>query len=60
MTKEEIKIKVMMLKDKIPYPTYKTLLGQIEAGDLHGAYVGIRRLKGRLARKEGAYANRNR
>ena len=46
MTKEEIKIEVMRLKDKIPYPTYKTLLGQIEAGDLHGAYVGIRRLKG--------------
>lgn len=60
MTKEEIKREVMRLKDKIPYPTYKTLLGQIEAGDLHGAYVGISRLKRRLARKEAAYANRNR
>ena len=60
MTKEEIKREVMKLKDRIPYPTYKTLLGQIEAGDLHGAYVGISRIKGRLARKEAAYANRNR
>lgn len=60
MTKEELRMEVETLKNKIPIQTYRALLGQIRAGDLHGAEIGIMRLKRRLARKEAAYADRDR
>lgn len=36
------------LKGKIPRNTYKTILGQLNAGDIKGATVGIKRLKEKL------------
>ena len=60
MTKEELRMEVETLKNKIPIQTYRALLGQIRAGDLNGAEIGIMRLRKRLARKEAAYANRDR
>lgn len=48
---------VNTIKHKIPWQTYKSILGQIRKGDLDGAAVGIGRLKRRIARKEAAYAN---
>ena len=33
------------LKNKIPKNTYKTILGQLKAGDYKGAVKGIERLK---------------
>ena len=36
---------LLELKNKIPKQTYKTILGQIKAGDLKGALKGIERLK---------------
>ena len=51
---------VKMIKHKIPWQTYKTLIGQIRAGDLNGAEVGIGRLKRKIARKEAGYAHSNR
>lgn len=36
------------LKGKIPYNTYRTILGQINAGDTRGAETGIKRLKEKL------------
>ena len=48
------------LKRKIPIQTYRTIIGQIRAGDVNGAAVGINRLKVKIAREEAAYANRSR
>ncbi len=45
------------IKHKIPWQTYRTIIGQMRAGDLGGATVGIERLKRRIAR-EAAYENR--
>ena len=42
------------IKWKIPRQTYKTIIGQIKAGDIGGATVGIERLKRRIAREEAA------
>lgn len=36
------------LKREIPYNTYKTILGQLNAGDIKGAETGIKRLKEKL------------
>lgn len=49
-----------MIKRQIPWQTYKTIIGQIKAGDLGGAEVGIGRLKRRIAREECSYAHSNR
>ena len=43
-----------MIKWQIPRQTYKTIIGQIKAGDIGGATVGIERLKRRIAREEAA------
>lgn len=40
--------KVQSLKGKIPRNTYKTILGQIKAGDVKGAETGIKRIKEKL------------
>lgn len=36
------------LKRKIPRNTYKTILGQLNAGDVIGAKTGIKRIKEKL------------
>ncbi len=36
------------LKGKIPKNTYKTILGQLNAGDIQGASTGIKRLKEKI------------
>ena len=40
------------IKGRIPENTYRTIVGQINSGDLGGATVGINRLKKRLQREE--------
>lgn len=40
------------IKHRIPENTYRTILGQVHAGDLGGATVGINRLKKILQREE--------
>ena len=47
------------IKGRIPQQTYKTIIGQIRAGDLGGAEVGVARLKRRLEKEEAANENRN-
>lgn len=42
------------LRGKIPESTYRTIKGQIKAGDASGAAVGIERLKRKLAAAERA------
>lgn len=39
------------LKGQIPWMTYRTIVGQIKAGDTAGASVGIERLKRKLAKE---------
>lgn len=39
------------IRRKIPYNTYKTILGQLNAGDVKGAETGIKRLKEKLGGK---------
>ena len=48
------------IKADIPWQTYKTIRGQIRAGDIEGARVGIGRLKRRLGKegKEHAHIDR--
>ena len=46
------------LKHRIPAQTYRTIIGQIKAGDVKGATVGISRLKTRIAREEARNENR--
>jgi hypothetical protein len=38
------------IKADIPVQTYKTIMGQVRAGDLGGATVGINRIKERQER----------
>ena len=46
------------IKPRIPVQTYRTIVGQIRAGDMGGATVGINRLKARLRREDEQYENR--
>lgn len=39
------------IRRKIPYNTYKTILGQLNAGDVKEAETGIKRLKEKLGGK---------
>jgi hypothetical protein len=48
------------IKSKIPQQTYRTIIGQVRAGDLGGATVGINRLKAKLAREEASHENSRR
>lgn len=45
------------IKSHIPQQTYRTILGQMRAGDIGGATVGIQRLKHKLEREEAANEN---
>ena len=45
------------IKPRIPVQTYRTIVGQIRAGDMGGATVGINRLKARLRREDEQYEN---
>ncbi|MBR5943550.1 MAG: hypothetical protein IKZ94_01215 [Lachnospiraceae bacterium] len=49
-----------MIKARIPKQTYLTIIGQMRAGDLGGATVGIERLKRKLAKEDAANANSSR
>ena len=51
---------VNTIKGRIPQQTYKTIIGQMKAGDLGGAEVGVARLKRRLAKEDAANENCNR
>ncbi|MDD3238532.1 MAG: hypothetical protein PHW47_00290 [Lachnospira sp.] len=46
------------IKGRIPQQTYKTIIGQVRAGDIGGATVGINRLKHKLAREEAAHGKK--
>lgn len=54
MGMEEMIRELNNLKAKIPRQTYRTIMGQIHAGDVNGAAVGICRLKEKLAREAGS------
>ena len=45
------------IKARIPQQTYRTIVGQVRAGDLGGATVGINRLKAKLAKEEASHEN---
>lgn len=49
-----------VIKARIPQQTYRTIIGQMRAGDLGGATVGINRLKKKLAKEDAANENRSR
>ena len=61
LTQKQVLYELSLIETRIPYQTHRTIVGQIRAGDLKGASVGIERLKYRLARKEAAeHENRSR
>lgn len=41
-----------IIKPYIPQNTYRTIQGQIKAGDVNGARVGVERMKKKLSAKE--------
>lgn len=45
------------MKPYIPMQTYRTIAGQIRAGDVRGASIGIDRLKKKLAKEVSYYDN---
>ena len=48
------------IKSRIPQQTYRTIIGQLRAGDLGGATGGVERLKRKLAKEDAANENRSR
>lgn len=50
MTEKEILQELNNIKIRLPINTYKTMLGQIRAGDLSGVSIGIERLKRKIAK----------
>lgn len=48
----EVKKELNLIKKYIPQNTYRTILGQLKAGDVEGARVGVERMKKRLNAKE--------
>ncbi len=57
MTAKEVLQEIEGLKPNIPWQTYNTLKGQVRAGDISGAALGVERLKRKLKREEEAHAN---
>lgn len=47
---KELKKELDGIRKLIPYNTYKTILGQMKAGQVEAAKVGIERLKKKLNR----------
>lgn len=45
---KELKRELYNIRKHIPYNTYKTILGQMKAGQVEAARVGIERIKKRL------------
>lgn len=45
---KELKKELNGIRKHIPYNTYKTILGQMKAGQVEAARVGIERIKKRL------------
>ncbi len=39
------------IKKQIPVNTYKTILGQLRAGDVKGAQTGIKRIKEKISKR---------
>ncbi len=58
--KERLMKELDTIKAMIPWQTYKTIIGQINAGDTGGAKVGIDRLKRKIAKGASEYAHSNR
>ena len=52
MTESEAIKELNTIKVRIPQQTYRTIIGQMRAGDLGGATVGIERLKKKLAKED--------
>lgn len=48
------------IKARIPQQTYRTIIGQMRAGDMTGATVGISRLKHKLEKEDAIHENRDR
>lgn len=46
-----------LMKPYIPMQTYRTIIGQIRAGDLRGASIGIDRLKKKLEKEVSYHDN---
>lgn len=40
------------IRDRIPRNTYKTILGQLRAGDMIGAAMGVKRLQRQITRTD--------
>lgn len=47
------------IKPMIPQQTYRTIVGQMRAGDMGGAAVGINRLKKRIEKEGTIHENRS-
>lgn len=45
------------IRARIPQQTYRTIIGQMKAGDVGGATVGIERLKRKIAKEDSCYEN---
>ena len=45
----EVKKELKLIKRYIPQNTYRTIQGQLKAGDVEGARTGVERIKKRLA-----------
>ena len=50
MSENQIIMELVKLKKEIPRQTYRTIMGQLKAGDVNGAKVGIERLKRKLSK----------
>lgn len=48
------------IRARIPKQTYRTIIGQMRAGDLGGATVGVERLKRKIAREDCQNENSSR
>ena len=48
------------IKARIPQQTYRTIIGQMRAGDLGGARIVKKRIKKKLAKEDAANENRSR
>ena len=50
---KEIMRELDLIKPYIPRQTYLTIMGQVRAGDLGGATVGIARLRRKIMKEDG-------
>lgn len=57
---EEAIRELNIIKPRIPQQTYRTIRGQIQAGDVGGATVGIKRLKKKIEKEDALNENSSR